>query len=151
MTIVKWQNPSRNAVVNRNTNFKSPFSDILDFWGDDFFTKERAAYVPAVNVWEENGKYNLELSAPGFQKEDFKIELHNGVLTVSGEYKTEKENTGKNFSRKEFNYGSFQRTFSLPESINEEAVEAKYENGILTISLANLEEPKKAIREIKIA
>lgn len=151
MTIVKWQNPYRTALTNRNANFKSPFSDLLDFWGDDFFAKERAAYVPAVNVWQENGKYNLELSAPGFQKEDFKIELHNGVLTVSAEYKTEKENTDKNFSRKEFSYGSFQRTFSLPESINEEAVEAKYENGILTISLASVEETKKAIREIKIA
>lgn len=152
MTIVKWKKPYTNGTSNNPVVFNSPFSGLFEnFLGDEFLTREYASFVPAVNISEDEGKYNLELSAPGFEKEDFKIELKKGMLTISGEHKTEKETKEKNFSRKEFSYGSFQRSFSLPEGIDEEAVEAKYENGILRISLAKWEDPKKAPREIKIS
>jgi HSP20 family protein len=151
MTIVKWKKPYNDGVTNSPAVFNSPFSGLLDFFGDDFLTREYASFVPAVNISEEEGKYNLELSAPGFEKEDFKIELTKGMLTISGEHKTETETKEKTFSRKEFNYGSFQRKFSLPDGINEDAVDARYENGILKISLAKWEDPKKAAREIKVS
>lgn len=152
MTIVKWKKPYTNGTTNSPVIFNSPFSGLFEnFLGEDFLTREYASYVPAVNISEEEGKYNLELSAPGFEKEDFKIELAKGMLTISGEHKTEKKTKEKAFSRKEFSYGSFQRSFSLPEGINEDAVEAKYENGILKISIAKWDDPKKAPREIKIS
>lgn len=152
MTIVKWKKPYTNGVTNNPAVFNSAFSNLFEnFLGDDFLTKEYASFVPAVNISEQDGKYTLELSAPGFQKEDFKLEIAKGVLTISGEHKTESETTEKKFTRKEFSYGSFQRSFSLPENINEDAVEAKYENGVLKITLTQLEDPKKAPKEIKIA
>lgn len=152
MTIVKWKKPYTNGVTNNPVVFNSAFSNLFEnFLGDDFLTKEYASYVPAVNISEQDGKYTLELSAPGFQKEDFKIEIKKGMLTISGEHKAESETTEKKFTRKEFIYGSFQRSFSLPETINEDAVEAKYENGILNITLVKWDDPKKAPKEIKIA
>ncbi len=107
--------------------------------------------MPAVNITEEDTQYSVEFSAPGFEKNDFKIELNDGVLTVSGKHETDKEVKEKNFTRKEFNYGSFQRSFTLNEEINEEAIDAKYENGILKLTLPKKEESKKPTKEIKIS
>lgn len=137
MTLVRFRKPTDNAVAN-------PFNVMDNFFRDNFFTKEYAAFVPAVNVSEEETKFNVELSAPGFVKSDFKIEVDKGVLKVSGEHKTEAEVKEKNYSRKEFNYGSFQRSFTLPEDINEEGIDAKYDNGILNIVLPKKEKEKQA-------
>jgi HSP20 family protein len=152
MTLVKWKRPLDNGLSNRTAMYNSPLAGILNnIWRDDFLTNEYAQFVPAVNLAEEDGQYGVELSAPGFGKDDFKIEIKDGILTVSGKHETEKEVKEKNYTRKEFNYGSFQRSFSLPQEINEEAVDAKYENGILKISLPKKEEVKKATKEIKIS
>ena len=152
MTLVKWKRPLENGQANRPVMYNSPLTGLFNnIWGDDFLTGEYAQFVPAVNVAEDEQHYSVELSAPGFEKNDFKIELNEGVLTVSGKHQTQKEVKEKNFSRKEFNYGSFQRSFSLPEEINEEAIDAKYENGILTIALPKKEESKKPAKEIKIS
>ena len=93
----------------------------------------------------------VELSAPGFDKNDFKLEVKDGVLTIFGKHEAEKEVKEKNYTRKEFNYGTFQRSFSLPQEVNEEAIDAKYENGILKVALPKKEETKKATKEIKIS
>lgn len=152
MNIVKWKKPSAEGPEMNQVLFNSPLSGLFEnFFGDDFFTKEYASHVPAVNISEEKDRYNMELAAPGFEKDDFKIELNKGMFTVSAQHKTEKETKEKTFSRKEFNYGSFQRNFSLPEEINEDAIVAKYENGILKISLPKKEEAKKEKKEIKIS
>lgn len=153
MTLVKWNKPftTENRLSNR-TVFNSPFTELFEnLIGENLLTKDFASYVPAVNISEEEKYYNVELSAPGFLKEDFKIELRNGILSVSGEHKAQTEIKEKTFTKKEFNYGSFQRNFSLPDGINEESIEAKYENGILKIVIAKQEEQKKAIKEIKIS
>ncbi|MEI6489083.1 MAG: Hsp20/alpha crystallin family protein [Bacteroidota bacterium] len=153
MTIVKWKKPS---IAGHETTspvvFNSPIAGLFEnLLGDDFFTREFASYVPAVNFSEGKERYHLDLSAPGFEKDDFKIELNKGVLTISGHHKTEKETTEKTYSRKEFSYGSFQRSFTLPEGVNENGVEAKYENGILKISLAKKEDAHQDVVEIKIS
>lgn len=152
MTIVKWKKPFNDGGTSSSVSLNSPLTGLLEnFLGDDFFFKEHAAHVPAVNISEDKDKYTLELSAPGFEKDDFKIELKKGMLVVSGQHQSEKETEEKTYSRKEFSYGSFQRSFSLPEEINDEAIEAKYENGVLKVSLVKSDDPKKGTKEIKIA
>src|ERR1700751_2075477 len=132
MTLVKWQRPSANGHKNNQLIYNSPLSELFDnFFRDHLLTNEYAQFVPAVNVSEAENKYFIELSAPGFEKNNFKIELNEGMLTISGKHQAEKEAKEKAFTRKEFNYGAFQRSFSLPEEINEAEIEAKYENGIL--------------------
>ncbi len=152
MTLVKWKRPLENGQVNRNAIYNTPLSGLFtNLWADDFLTAERAQFVPAVNLSEDETQYHVELSAPGFDKNDFKIELNDGILSVSGKHHTQTEAKEKNFTRKEFNFGSFQRSFSLPEEINQEAIDAKYENGILKIALPKKEESKKPAKEIKVS
>src|SRR6218665_3811389 len=137
--------------------YNSPFIGLMEnFFGSDFFTKEYASFVPAVNVSEEADKFNVELSAPGFDKTDFKIEVDKGVLMVSGAHKTEtteeSDQKESKFTRREFNYGSFQRRFTLPEDVNADAIDAKYESGILKLVLPKKEKAKDSgARAITIA
>ena len=109
--------------------------------------------LPAVNVKEDKDSYIIEVAAPGMAKEDFKVDYENGRLTISSERKNEsKEKDGK-YSRREFSYQSFQRSFTVPENIvNGEKIAASYKEGILHISLPKREEVKpKPAREIKIS
>ncbi|WP_340063787.1 Hsp20/alpha crystallin family protein [Ascidiimonas aurantiaca] len=126
---------------------------------DEFFKPEinrniqqwNRTNIPAVNIKESEEDFTIEVAAPGLQKEDFKIEIDQGVLTVS----SEKEHTGEDvsdegrFTRKEFSFTSFQRSFTLPETIQEDAIKAVYTNGVLHVTLPKaqkeLPEPKKYI------
>ena len=154
MALTKWRKPS-NGDNNNNDNsvYSYPLSNLMEnIFNDNFLLREFSNYVPAVNVSEDENVYNVELSAPGFKKEDFKIELDNKTLTISGEQKEEKEEKEKTFRRKEFNYGSFRRSFSLPETVNDQNIDAKYDNGILKVRLPKKEEAKaKPAKEIKIS
>ena len=110
--------------------------------------------LPAVNVKETDDEYTLEVAAPGMKKDDFKINLENNQLTISSELKKEKENKKEDiFTRREFSYQSFLRSFSIPENVVEgEKITAKYSDGILTVKLPKREEVKpKPAREIKIS
>jgi HSP20 family protein len=151
MTLIKWKKPSENGLPNNQIIYNTPFTGLMEnFFGDDFLTKEYASFVPSANVSEETDRFNLELSAPGFEKENFKIVLNKGVLNISGEHKSEKEATEKNYTRKEYNYGSFQRSFTLPEEVNEDKIDAKYENGILKVVLPKKEGKIQTAKEITI-
>jgi HSP20 family protein len=97
----------------------------------------------------ENG-YVLELIAPGFQKEDFKINLDNNTLTISAEKKEETENQNEKFIRKEYKQQSFSRSFTIDENIDAETISAKYVNGVLTLNLAKKQEVKPSVKEISI-
>lgn len=119
------------------------------FFFDDFFGKDILNFnqenlvksQPAVNVKENEKEFSLEVAAPGLQKENFNIEVNEGILTISAETKTEKSETDEKsrFTRREFSYSTFKRTFTLDEeSVDAENIVAKYENGILNISI-----PKK--------
>lgn len=153
MTIVKWKKPVTNGQEKTSpVVFNSPLSGLFEnLLGEEFFTREYASYIPAVNFSEEKEQYSLHLSAPGFEKDDFKLEVNKGVLTVSGHHKTEKETDEKTYARKEFTYGSFQRSFTLPEEVDENAIDAKYVNGILKISLAKKAELQREAIEIKVS
>ncbi len=151
MSIVKWSKPYSNNA-NGELIFRTPFASLMEnFFNENDFGKEFSNFMPAVNVAEDEKGFHLELSAPGFKKEDFKLAIEQKVITISGEHKEEKNEESKKFTRKEFNYGTFRRSFTLPETVNEEKIEAKYENGILQITLPKKEEEKsKLMREITI-
>lgn len=147
------------TIVKRTNQFLPSFPSMLDSilsrdwmdWNNLNFSNTDTT-IPAINVMEDDDKYEIEVAAPGLKKDDFKVKLENNILTISSESKKENnENDGK-YSRKEFSYQSFQRTFNLPEGhIMSEKISAKYENGILMIVLPKREEVKPIPpKEIKI-
>jgi HSP20 family protein len=108
--------------------------------------------IPAVNIKESETDFKLELFAPGLKKEDFNIEIDQQTLSISSEKQTEFEENKEQYSRKEFSFTSFKRTFNLPETVNFDAIEANYENGILNLTLPKKEEAlPKPKRMIEIA
>jgi HSP20 family protein len=115
----------------------------MDLWNGE-------ANVPPANISESSKDYKLELSVPGLNKEDFQIEIENGALTVSCEKEEESSEEKDNYTRKEFSYKSFQRSFPLPENVREEEINAKYEDGVLKITIPKREiiisRGKKAIK-----
>jgi HSP20 family protein len=118
--------------------FFKPWNEWFDkegFWG-------RVIQVPAVNITEQNGNYLVSLAAPGLKKDDFSIDLDGNMLTISCQKEESKEEKDKKFTRKEFNYSSFSRSFSLPEEVNMEKIDALYEDGVLKITLPRKEEAK---------
>ena len=137
-----------SLIRKHNGLFPSLWNDVMTpdwFGGVDQFNPT----LPAVNVREGETGYTLELAVPGRQKDDFNIEVDDHVLTISMEIKDEKEENEEGFTRREFKYGSFRRAFTLPETVNEDAIKAKYEAGILRFTLPKKEEalpkPKRLI------
>ncbi|HDO26825.1 MAG TPA: Hsp20/alpha crystallin family protein [Bacteroidetes bacterium] len=102
----------------------------------------RGTTVPAVNISETEGNYTVEMAAPGMKKSDFNINLDHNVLTISSEQEENKEEKDKNFTKKEFSYQSFERSFSLPETVDQEKISAKYTEGVLKVVLPKKEEAK---------
>jgi len=138
-------------LIKKNT---VPFPSIIDeLFKPDWLggMQNFNTNVPAVNIKETDVSFGIELAAPGKKKEDFNIEIDHNVLTISSEEKNEKEekdNDGK-YTRKEFNYSSFRRSFTLPETVNSDAIQANYETGVLHLVLPKREEalpkPKRLI------
>jgi HSP20 family protein len=123
-------------------------------WGTSNFSNSETT-LPAVNIKETENSYEVEMAAPGMRKEDFKIELDNNVLTISSE-KTEESPEGygnERYSRREFSYQSFQRSFTLPkEVVDEDKIEAHYQEGVLQLRIPKKEKAKqKPPRKIQIA
>lgn len=126
-----------------STLIKSPAVPTLRSLMEDFWNSEnlfdRALFkkdsLPAVNIKETDGAYEVEVAAPGYQKKDFKIDIQNGVLNISAETSDQKEEESGNYTRREFAYSSFNRSFTLPENAKEDNVTAKYDNGLLMLKL----------------
>ena len=145
MTLVKFNNGHKNHAVNPF------FSDVFDsILNDSFLGDKLASRVPAVNISENEGEFHIELAAPGFKKEDFKINLDKNVLTVSADKKDEKVEEGKKFSKREYSYNSFTRSFTLPEVADAAKIEAAYTDGVLKLVVAKKEEAKVQSREIAV-
>lgn len=147
---------SKDRWLGRNDFLTSPFALLDEMLDEEFFIPARwfrgnyVGNVPAVNISETDGEYLVEMSAPGFNKTDFRIELKNGNLVISGEKKEETVKEDKKISRREFHYGAFTRSFALNDDIKEEDISASYENGILKITLPKKEAAKPSVREIRI-
>ncbi|MEZ5084627.1 MAG: Hsp20/alpha crystallin family protein [Bacteroidales bacterium] len=150
MTLARLSNnwfPSFPSLVDRFFD-----GDLMD-WNNSNFAGEQST-LPAVNVKENDNEFLIEVAAPGLKKEDFQLNFDNGRLTISSEKKDEKiEKEGEKVTRKEFSYTSFQRSFNVAENIvNAEKIAAKYNNGILYVSLPKREEVKpKPAKQIKIS
>lgn len=149
MTLVRRTRSNYPVFPSFFDNFLS--RDLMDW--SNFNYSDTETTIPAVNVKEDNDKYLIEVAAPGMKKEDFKIKLENDLLTICSEKKSEKneEESGK-YSRKEFSYQSFQRSFTLPEGhVKREKIAARYNEGILQIELPKREEIKpQPPKEIEI-
>ncbi|MEL6132541.1 MAG: Hsp20/alpha crystallin family protein [Bacteroidota bacterium] len=107
-------------------------------------------WTPAVNVKETEGSFEVALAVPGLRKEDFKLAVEDNRLTISAEQETKNEGNHERFTRKEFNFQSFKRSFLLPDTVNSEGISASYENGILKVELPKVE-PEVIKREIVVA
>jgi len=118
-----------------NERWLTDFFDTDKFFDSDLMKMTYAPPLPLVNILEEEKEFVVEMAAPGMTKKDFHIAIDQGVLTISAENKVEKEEVKKNFTRKEFSYNSFNRSFTLPENVNEDKIDANYENGILKLRL----------------
>lgn len=132
MSLIKWQ--------KGQDIFPSMQSFFDDLWKHDFYGNIAAGTtVPAVNITDEKDHFKVELAAPGFKREDFKVNLENNILTISSR-KTEKkeEKEEKKITRREYNYSSFSRSFTLPDNVVNDKIKANYENGVLSLTL-----PKK--------
>jgi len=126
-------------------------NDLMDWTNSNFSSTNTS--LPAVNVKENEDEFTIEVAAPGMTKKDFNISFHNNVLTISSERKEEKEDKNENYTRREFAYQSFQRSFTVADNaVDSDKITAKYNDGILYIHLPKREEVKpKPLKEIKIA
>lgn len=120
------------------------------FIGPKWLEREFEQNIPSANIKENGKEFNIEIAVPGFNKSDFKVNVENNILTVSAEKEEEKKEEGEHFTRKEFSYNSFSRSFTLPKSVNEDKVEAKYLDGILKLNIPKKDTaqalPKKEIK-----
>ncbi|HCE56285.1 MAG TPA: heat-shock protein [Prolixibacteraceae bacterium] len=144
-------------LARRNENYLPSFFDrffnneLMD-WSNSNFSGTNTS-LPAVNVRETIDEFVIELAAPGMDKKDFKISFKNNVITISSEKEDKKEEKKDNYTRREFSYQSFQRSFTVPENaILSDKIAASYNNGILEVKLPKREEVKpQPEREIKIS
>lgn len=139
------------SLIRRNDFFPSVPSLFNEFFAKDIWdwgqgnSSSTNTTIPAINVKETNDNFEVEVAAPGMKKDDFKVELDGNMLTISSEKKDEWEDKeGEKYTRREFSYQSFQRSFQLPRDVvDENKIEAKYENGVLRLVIPKKEHAKQ--------
>ncbi len=151
--------PKNGSLANTNSNLNFPS---WSNWIDEIFNRDLPSVftsnfntgisLPKVNIKETSDAFMVDMAVPGLKKSDFIINLDNQGLSISTEVKKEEEHKDENYTRREFGYSSFKRTFTLPESIDGNKINANYKDGILSIYLPKKEEAKqKPPRVIKIS
>jgi HSP20 family protein len=156
------------TIVVRNTRNGSTLPTMVDnfFNADNFFASSilnnglldlgSTVIIPEANIIENGKNYKIELAAPGLERKDFKVEIQDNILKISSEkedeYEEERNDEKNYFCRKEFSYNSFTRSFTLPENLITDKIDAKYENGILHVTLpkkeVTLSKPAKQIKVV---
>src|SRR3954468_8800115 len=119
MTLIKW----KKQPASQPALFNGLFSDLFN---DSLMPRDYFKSVPAVNIQERDNDYAIEIAAPGFKKEDFKVNVDNDVLTISAEKKNENTNENSRYTRKEFSYATFERSFTMPEHVEADQIGAEY-------------------------
>ena len=136
------------------TSIPSLFEDFfrpLSEWFDDSRLISRVNTLPAVNVKEKSDHYTVTMAAPGLKKDDFKIEVENNMLIIGSEKEEKNEVEDEKFTRKEYSYSSFTRSFNLPDDVKQDQIDARYEDGVLKITLPRKGEVKKTTATKMIA
>jgi HSP20 family protein len=146
-----------SLIKSKKTNLPSwpaMGSVLADFFDNDaFFDSDliRKEWVPAVNIKENEKDFEIELAAPGLNKKDFKISVANGMMTISSEKEEKTEEEKENYTRREFSYRSFRRSFRLPENVDENKIKASYQNGVLMLKVAkSVPGPVKTTKVIEV-
>jgi HSP20 family protein len=142
------------SLVKPGETFPSVFEDLFKPWNEWFENGGlwgKTMKMPAVNVTDNKDSYLVSLAAPGLTKEDFKIDVDGNMLTISSEKEESKEEKEVKYTRKEYSYSSFSRSFTIPEGVNKEKIDATYEGGELKLVLPKVEEIKKTAAIQKIA
>jgi HSP20 family protein len=144
MSLIRW-------------NPETTFFPSISRWMDDFFDDNdnwpkpmKGVSMPAVNVKENKNAFKLDVAAPGFKKGDFKLEVQNGYLTISGETKEEKEDKDEKYTRQEYRFSSFSRSFTLPENVKSADISAEYADGVLKVTLPKKKEEEKPATQIAV-
>ncbi len=142
-------------LIERRDDFFRPLRELqreIDRLFDGFFRGGRSetGYYPAVDIYETNDAVMIEVEVPGMSKDDIKITVEDNVLRIHGEKKLEREEKDRNYYVVERSYGTFERAFRLPDYVDSEKIKAKFENGVLTITLPKREEEKKKVIDVQI-
>lgn len=136
------------AIFN---DFFRPWESLFDLNGGSLLNTLNPVTMPSVNIVENKDNYAVSVAAPGMKKDDFKIDIDANTLTISAEKEEKKEEKEERYTRKEYNYSSFSRSFSLPDWVNKDKIDASYENGLLKLILPKTEEAKRiASRHITV-
>jgi HSP20 family protein len=146
MTVLRLYQKNGHPVRREN---EYRFSDMMnDFFGDNY---GNGHYSPRVNVYEKEDHFELNLALPGVKKNEISIDVDNDILKISSRNNNEAKHE-VNYTRKEFDYSNFERSFNLPDTVNVDGIKAKMENGVLTITLPKRDDAiDKGPREIKIS
>ena len=142
------------TIVRRNYMMPELENLFNNVFKNNFFEREEElTTLPSVNVKETEDGFVLEVAAPGYEKENFDIEVENGIMTISATTEDKKEEKEENYTKREFNYTSFHRSFRLPEdTVDESTIKASYKNGILEVFIGKKEEVKpKPPKTIKVS
>ena len=140
MALIKYSRPNEDV-------FSRTFNEVLDeLFNPTTNSYRKDHFMPSIDVAETDSQFEIAVELPGVKKEDIKVNLEKGQLTISGERILNKEEGGKNYHRVETNYGKFTRVLHLPDGIDEESIVGKYEDGVLNITInKNAEKAKKQI------
>lgn len=141
MTLIKYRNPGTDLFGKR-------FSDIMDEFFNDAVSTRSEFFAPNIDISETEKQYLIDVEIPGMDKKDIDLNVERNTLTISGERRFEKKEEGKTFHRVETSYGSFSRSFTLPENVDFETISATYHNGILSITVDKSEQMMKKQIEI---
>ncbi|OJW80969.1 MAG: heat-shock protein Hsp20 [Bacteroidetes bacterium 46-16] len=144
---------SLKTLMKANDLFPASLNDLFKPWNEwfDDANWNKPMLSPAVNISENDKEYNMTVAAPGLKKGDFRIDVEDNMLTVSAQQQENKEEKDKTYTRKEYNYSSFSRSFNLPEEVSKEQIEASYTDGVLTVCLPKKESTIKTnTKSIKV-
>ncbi|TVR32161.1 MAG: Hsp20/alpha crystallin family protein [Balneolaceae bacterium] len=141
MALTRYSKPNTDLFGTR-------FSDIIDEFFNDAVATRQSTFSPSIDISETDKQFMIEAELPGMEKKDINLNLENGRLTISGERKFEKKEDGKKFHRVETHYGSFTRSFQLPDNVDDNSINATYNNGILNVTINKSEQ--KAGKKIQI-
>lgn len=141
MSLVNW----------RKKNLLPSFSFADDFFNDEFMSPfSTQNFFPAANIVETDKEFNIELAIPGMKKEDIIVEAEKGILTIRAEKEETSEEKDKSYTRKEYNYNSFKRSFSLPDDVKDEGIVANYNDGILNVKLPKMKTKAVISKKVKV-